>query len=508
MKKSVRFRITALFIGIIVFIIMTVCLVNHYFLQSFYEKQKISEMETAYAALKGAVESAEDKGIFFYDIFSGDDSGRLDIISTFAEKSNIDILIYDRDTGVYIGTSRENDWMLSKLETYLEFSDIMQNQLPRSMYQVVRETPEYTIQRTFDRRTGNMFLESWGVFSDSLSFIMSLPVIGIQESARIMNRFLLFVGIVMLIIGSVIVYFTTDALTKPLNSLASIAQRIASLDFSCKYEGNAQDEIGVLGNSMNIMSDKLSDTVYELTEANRKLQEDIDLKEKIDNMRKDFISNVSHELKTPIALIEGYAEGLCEGMAEDPETRDYYCGVIMDESRKMNRMVKSLTSLTNLEFGTSELNIEEFDLCELIKNTVSSHQLELNEKNAVLTLSLPETCTCLADSFKIEEVLTNYLTNAMNHLSGERRIIISVERIDVKTVRLSVYNDGENIPSESLERIWEKFYKVDKAHTREYGGSGIGLSIVKAIMEAHNKEYGVLNKESGVCFYATLDSVA
>ena len=513
MKKSVRLKITAIFTGITVFLILAVFLINRYFLQGFYENQKVAELETAYGVLSSIVEKAGEKGVYFYDMFtdrpnfSGEEHS--DIFREFSDKSNIDIVLLDPQTDVFIGASREDAWLAQKLRTYIEFNDIMEVQIPKSLYTVIRSNEDYTVQRTFDQRTRTMFLESWGRLSDRKTwFIMSIPLVSIAESARIMNRFLLIVGLIVLVIGSLIIYFTTEAVTKPLNQLAGISEKMSALDFSEKYKGNSEDEIGVLGNSMNTMSDRLSETISDLTEANRKLQEDIDLKEKIDTMRKDFISNVSHELKTPIALVEGYAEGLCEGLAEDPETRDYYCGVIMDEAGKMNRMVKSLTSLTNYEFGAYELTVEEFDITELIKNVLSKYSLSFAEKDARVDLLLPESCTCLADEFKIEEVFTNFITNALNHLAGERNIVIRLQRTDVKTVRLSVYNDGEPIPEESLPRIWEKFYKVDKARTREYGGSGIGLSIVKAIMEAHGKEYGVRNREHGVEFYITLDSVS
>ena len=512
MKKSVRLKITAIFIGITALLILAVCLANTFFLQPYYEKRKVGEMEAAYDAVCRIMEDTEST--FLSDMF-GDaidpDSAQLPYDGIFRElsdRSNIDTVLLDTRNNVFIGLSREDSWLVSKLETYIEFSDLMQDQLPKSMYSIVREHDDYIIQRTFDKRTGSTFLESWGKLPDQTTyFLMSIPLTSIAESASIMNHFTFVVGLLVLVIGSLIIWFATDAVTRPLNRLAQIAKKISELDFSEKYEGTGEDEIAVLGNSINTMSDTLDRTITDLQNANTKLQEDIDLKEKIDVMRKDFISNVSHELKTPIALIEGYAEGLVEGLGEDPETRDYYCNVIMDESAKMNKMVKQLTSLTNYEFGVNTLTIEEFNLSELVKNVLLNHSIAMKEKGAVLITSIPESCIAMADEFKIEEVVTNYLTNALNHLDGEKRIIVCMERKDVRTVRLSVYNDGERIPEESLPRIWEKFYKVDKARTREYGGSGIGLSIVKAVMEAHGQEYGVTNKDAGVEFYITLDSV-
>lgn len=514
-KGSLRSRLTLIYIGIIALLLTAIILINRYFLESFYQRQKISELENAYNAINELVLKAAGEGHSFSDLLrdesqSSEKESQADsVLRMLTNKSNIDILLKDNETGELIGSSRESAWLAMKLETYLEFKGtIGEEMLPESLYKKIKETDNYLIQSNYDRRSGTVFLECWGGFEDDrTSFIMSMPMESVVESASITNRFILIVGIIALVIGMAAIYVATGAVVRPVNRLALIAKKMSVLDFSEKYEGDSSGEIEVLGNAMNQMSSELEKTINDLKEANAKLQEDIDLKERIDEMRKDFISNVSHELKTPIAIIEGYAEGLTEGMAEDPESRDYYCNVIMDESKKMSKMVRQLTSLINYEFGEAGLTIEQFDLSELIRNCLSDEQLKIEEKGVHLTYDIPESLNVLADEFKIEEVFTNYLTNALNHVSGDMNIRISLSKTDIKTARLSVYNDGERIPEESIDRIWEKFYKVDKARTREYGGSGIGLSIVKAIMEAHGGKYGVINMENGVEFYITLDSI-
>ena len=280
---------------------------------------------------------------------------------------------------------------------------------------------------------------------------------------------------------------------------------MSELDFEVRYTGSSEDEIGVLGNSMNTLSEKLKEAIGELKTANNELQRDIEEKIRIDETRKDFIANVSHELKTPIALIQGYAEGLTEGMAQDPESRDYYCDVIMDEANKMNKMVKQLLTLTALEFGNDMPVMERFDIVTLIKGILSSAGILLQQKGASVVFGQEAPVWVWADEFKIEEVITNYLNNAMNHLEGEKRIEIRLEK-NGDEVRITVFNTGQHIPEEDIGNLWTKFYKVDKARTREYGGSGIGLSIVKAIMDSHNKDCGVVNVDGGVEFWFTLDS--
>ena len=336
---------------------------------------------------------------------------------------------------------------------------------------------------------------------------MTTPLASIRESVDLSNRFLAYVGIVALIVGSVIIYFASKTVTSPVLKLSEIAERMSNLDFEAKYEGHSQDEIGVLGNSINVLSDRLKESIGELKSANNQLQKDIEQKVQIDEMRKEFIANVSHELKTPIALIQGYAEGLTEGMAEDPDSRDYYCGVIVDEANKMNKMVRQLLTLTALEFGNDQVSMERFDLVELIQGVLSNAGILIQQKEAKIEFQCDHPVYVWADEFKIEEVVTNYVSNALNHLDGDKRIWIQIQELG-DHVKVTVGNNGDHIPEADLPNIWTKFYKVDKARTRAYGGSGIGLSIVKAIMDSHHREYGVENVDNGVEFWFTLDSKA
>ena len=216
---------------------------------------------------------------------------------------------------------------------------------------------------------------------------------------------------------------------------------------------------------------------------------------------------MSHELKTPIALIQGYAEGLKEGISEDAESREYYCEVIMDEASKMNHMVKKLLTLNQLEFGNETVSMERFDITSLIDNYLSSMELLCRQKEIRIQMEEYPAIFVWADEFMVEEIFGNYFMNAMNHVAGSRVIDVKLVKSE-NNVRVSVFNTGEPIPEESIPYIWDKFYKVDKARTREYGGNGVGLSIVKAIMDSMNQKYGVENYENGVRFWFELELVS
>ena len=287
--------------------------------------------------------------------------------------------------------------------------------------------------------------------------------------------------------------------------LATLSQKMADLDIDAKYTSGGSNEIGVLGENFNRMSEKLESTISELKKANNSLQKDIEQKDKLEKMRNEFLGNVSHELKTPIALIQGYAEGLKEGVNEDAESREFYCDVIMDEASKMNQMVKNLLTLNQLEFGTDEVEFERFDIVKLVKGVIASCDILIQQVNANVDFIADETAYVWADEFKTEQVVRNYLTNAIHHVDNEKRIEVRIVSSDGK-VRVSVFNSGKPIPEEDVPKLWDKFYKVDKAHTREYGGNGIGLSIVKAIMESFHQGYGVRNFDNGVEFWFELDA--
>ena len=284
---------------------------------------------------------------------------------------------------------------------------------------------------------------------------------------------------------------------------------MSNLDFSHKYNVTDDDEINELGKSINVMSEKLEKTINQLRNTNIELEKDIEEKSKIDEMRKSFISDVSHELKTHIALIQGYSEGLLENVNSDPENRKFYAEVILDESNKMDKMVRQLIELTKLEYEKREFNNRVFNIVELEKEIVRTSQVMLDEKGAEVEFDTKDKINVFADDFYVSQIITNYLTNAIKHveeINGEKYIKITNTLLpDKDKVRITVFNTGYNISKENLSRVWNRFFKADEARNREDGGSGIGLSIVRAIMNNYGNDYGVENKDNGVEFYFDID---
>ena len=258
------------------------------------------------------------------------------------------------------------------------------------------------------------------------------------------------------------------------------------------------------------MSDKLEKTINQLKEANIELEKDIEHKSRIDEMRKQFISDVSHELKTPIALIQGYAEGLQENVITDEESRKFYVEVILDEANKMDKLVKQLLELMKLEYGKREFNNIKFDMTELIREVIRKTSVMLEGQNIKVKFEAKEPVYVYADEFYIEQVITNYVTNAIKHVEERNKDIlieIRIEKRENGKARIYVYNTGTPISEENQNRIWNRFYKIDTSRNREKGGTGIGLSLVKAIMNNYKNAYGVYNRDNGVEFYFDLDYI-
>lgn len=411
---------------------------------------------------------------------------------------NIMTLILQPDGKVLRSSVNDLDTLRGELWNVLLHTDDMEVLYSNDQYQLLRKN---------DTRLDSEYLVLVGVLENGDMILMRTAVESIRESAAISNRFLLFVGAAAIVSSLLVAFFTTRHITKPLQQLTEISKRMVDLDFNAKYESNRSNsyEVEELGNHINRLSENLERTISELKTTNVELQDDIEKKIQIDEMRKEFLSNVSHELKTPLALIQGYAEGLQECINDDAESREFYCDVIIDEADKMNRMVKKLLTLNQLEFGNDQVVMERFNMTELINGVANSTKILREQKNIRLELENPEEAWVWGDEFKVEEVITNYMSNAINHADGEKVIRVFYTRSEDK-LRVSVFNTGQPIPEEDLDKIWVKFYKVDKARTREYGGSGIGLSIVKAIMDSFHQQCGVINHEDGVEFWMELST--
>ncbi len=423
-----------------------------------------------------------------------------------AIQNDVSILVAQNSNSIFFSSSSSPETMFYMLDRIVP-KIYPGHKAEYNSYKKIKTVDDtYDLYESYDVRTKTNFIELvWNDMDSDMYILIRTSVESLHANVDIANTFLAYAGILVAILVSIFVFFATKSFIRPVEELSGIAKRMSNLDFNAKYNVESNDEIGELGHSINLLSEKLEDTISDLKSANNQLQTDIEQKVQVDEMRKEFLSNVTHELKTPIALIQGYAEGLKDNISEDAESREFYCDVIIDEASKMNKMVKKLLTLNQIECGNDMVELERFDVAALIRSVLENSDILIKQNEIRIQFEQTETVDVWADEYMIEEVVTNYLTNAIHYATNEKVIDIRIIR-EEGHVRVSVFNTGHPIPEEDIDKIWIKFYKVDKARTREYGGNGIGLSIVKAIMESHNKPYGVINHSNGVEFWFELDA--
>jgi two-component system sensor histidine kinase VanS len=317
------------------------------------------------------------------------------------------------------------------------------------------------------------------------------PLSFIQEGLEISTRYHLLIIVLALIIGSSMSFVFSKKMTDPILELKEITQRISLLDFNIKFEKERKDEIGELGYAINKMGGTLEKNIDEINKVNKKLMEDIENEKRLDKLRKEFIASVSHELKTPIAIIQGYAQGLMENIAETEEDRKFYCEIIVEESLKMDSLVKELLLITQMDSGYFKIEKEKVDLYQMIKDIRDKY----SSKNREIKYIGEKDIFAYCDEKYIDRVLENLVVNALKYSTGDREVTITVDNIENK-YKIIISNESENLSEDDLENIWTPFYRVNKARDRD--GHGLGLAIVRGILENHKSNFGVYITEKNI----------
>ena len=323
----------------------------------------------------------------------------------------------------------------------------------------------------------------------------------IVEAKEILQDYHVYVLMFSLILIVFLSYFYSMNILKPILSLNKAAEKMAKLDFSEKIVVHRKDEIGSLSKSLNTLSTNLSNSMDQLTMANKKLTKEIERERELEQLRKDFVSGVSHELKTPLGIIRGYAEGVRDEVFEDA---NYYLDVIIEETEKMDKLVVDMLELSNLESENFKLHPVNFDLHGLIDLVINKFEYAIVEKN--IRVDFIDTCkspVLNADEFRIEQVLVNYFSNALRY--AKKGSSLSLRLYDKNShLVFEIENKGEHIPEDKIDKVWNRFYCVDPARSKAEGGTGLGLTIVRNIIELHEGIFGAKNTQEGVMFYFTL----
>ena len=424
MKHSIRRQMIAIFVGLIVCMLVILLVLVGAGLEPYYVREKEENFKELYKEIESLAEGEE---------LTEDEVSQ---INRTAERYNFYYIVWNFSNENGFSNLHDSQMLLVQL------GGVLFNKIDS---RVMERNDNYQVVEFRDNTQQVDYLALWGTVGNSYNIFIRSPLESIQETMGLFFRFLLIVGIAVIAGGILFVWYFSRRLTEPLRELAVLSARMADLDFNAKYTSGGGGEIGVLGENFNIMSQKLENTISELKNANFRLQQDIEQKEKMEKMRTDFMGNVSHELKTPIALIQGYAEGLKEGVSDDPESREFYCDVIMDEASKMNQMVKNLMTLNQLEFGDENVEFQRFDLTELIRGVLQSMEIMAQQKEAKVQFRQKDPVYVWADEFKAEQVVRNYVSNAFNHLDGDRVVDVKIIPAGDK-VKVTVFNTGTPIP--------------------------------------------------------------
>lgn len=337
------------------------------------------------------------------------------------------------------------------------------------------------------------------------SVISKTPISAIKNSVEKASNFLLIIFVPIIGLTILLAIWFSKRFTKPIIKLTYISNKISNLEFNEKVNLKTNDEIEELGNSLNYLSSKIKNTMDELKDKNNQLEIMIENKIKEEKLKREFVSSVSHELKTPITVINGYSEGLRGKVISTEEDKEYYLDVICEESEKMGVMVNELLDLYKLESNTFKINKEKVNLNKLVENTVRKYDLILKDKDIKVNLNLEEV-NVLGDKIRLEQIVNNLLDNAISHTTKDKIIDINIS-IEKDMATFTIFNTGENIPKEDLEKIWYSFVRLDKARNREQNRVGLGLAIVRELVKLHNGECLVENKKDGVEFTIKLKKI-
>jgi signal transduction histidine kinase len=439
----------------------------------------------------------EQELVSAYEVLCDQPDADLEVM-TELEQDNLSILIFRKNSGETVYSSRylhkDFDPMLRSIYNFLD-QRLSETDEPYFMDTMQEMQRTVTGVEQYYGRTISLCGET-----DDCYIQISTQKEAIEKSTDIAVRFMLLVGIVVMFVATILVLLVANRIAQPVSEMTEVAGRIAEHDFTQRCEGSSITELGDLADSINTLSDQMQDYIRDLQAANARLQADLDKMEKSEQARKSLVSNISHDLKTPIALISGYADGLRAGMARTEDQMREYCDVISDETDRMMEMICQMLEVSRLESGTVQLTVDDFDLSEELDGILTSFRVEIERRGIQLTRDYPESIYIRSDALSVEQVLINYIQNAVSHMGEGNRMAVTVTGSTM--LRVTVFNSAAPIPEEDLERIWDTFYRGEKSRNRASRQSGLGLAIVRGNMELLGLSYGVQNVDDGVEFWA------
>ena len=497
MRRSLSKRLFGITLSLVIALMLLTYFAQAFFFERFYSYKKT-------ISLVQEVNKFHD----LYSLHIDNDSDLYKALQKLENDNNAKVIVTSLTGDIkYISNNINGD--KESFDTLTAFGTELINNKDLINQVIEHSQTKYT---NFDNKSSG--LKKIGVVSpmslvsknDSLIFCVS-SIQPIKEASEVISEFFIYLFYGLITVSIILALIYSNLISKPLVTLTSAANKMSNMDFSVICETDREDEIGSLAKSLNFLSKNLQASLLALQKKNKKLEDDIEKERQLDNMRKEFTTNVSHELKTPIGIIEGYAEGLKDGIVSGEDAK-MYLETIIDESKKMSVLVTNMLELSKLESGTTKPNLEAFNINRLITKVLKKHKpdFEENKFNVNFNSSTPYSYV-YADPFQMEQVFTNLITNAIKYTPPSNDININIQE-ELDKFKISVQNMGVKIPEEEISKLFDKFYRLDKSRERtQKNSTGIGLSIVKNILHLHNSEFNLQNIDKGVEFYFYLDKI-
>lgn len=482
MKRTIQSKIIVSFCTLMIFMLVAQIAFNVFFSKEYFISQNKTELEALYEKIKISYSDDQEN---LYNLTAEED-----MIAGFS------VQIFSETKIIY--TSRNIIQSNNQMPLYHQYNLQSLNSEDFSLNPdaVILENDASTLISI----SGKFFYEG-----EYRYISITKAVESIENSIMLFTKANILISIVVLLVGTIFVIIFAKGISNPIKDIKIVSENIAMLDFSyCANENASTTELSSLAKSINSMSSQLSEYMGDLQMANLKLQDDIKYQKYIDDNRKQFIANVSHEMKTPLALLQIYCENLKSDI-EDIDKEEYY-DVILDETSRLDTIVKNMLNISSIENGLAKMIKEKYDVSESCENIINS--IIPLSKNFEIVTDIQKNIDIYADKQQIDEAMRNYIMNAISHVKTGGFIKIKLIESH-QLLKFSVFNEGEYIDENEIDNIWESFYKLDKSRTRKLNSSsGLGLYIVKLTIKNHNGEYGVSNKKNGVEFNFTLTSLS
>ena len=393
------------------------------------------------------------------------------------------IIFNENGKEVYSSDSLGQLCMLNKPILIGEENYIIKNK-PKQFIETLKKQNPYTLNLKSDITDTEMILYG-ETFRNNLAnyyLVINTTLEPVESYINFILNQYAYVAVFVIIIALVVAFFLAKRISSPIVKMKNEANKLAEGNYNVKFESDSFSEINDLANTLDDATEKLS---------------------KINDLRKDLVANVSHDIKTPLTIIQTYAEMIQDISGDDPVKRNEHLDVIIKETEYLNKLVTDMSELSKLQSGNIEIKRDNFDLKECCNKVIELLKQLLDEKNIKLVTDMDD-CFAYADEIKISQVIYNFLSNAIKHSSDNSKIEINIKDSE-ESIRVEVVDYGEGISEETLPYIWDRYYKVDKNFNRSSNSTGLGLAIAKAILEAHKAKYGVESKiNEGSKFYFEL----